>query len=446
MTEYWARAEFDKLQAVRVHRPGFETFAGAIDKLPNLFLDDFNVRNAQKEHDRLVDVLEQENVNVHTLLEDLESGKRLEDLLKEFVTVHVRDTGTKRREAVKSAIWTHLKELDPNMKFQSIVTNLTLDRRGYRHDDEDYRKNLGTRGLGIERKDSTSLTFDQPLSNLLFQRDQQILTANGPILCKLKNSTRRPESRIVGHAWEAIGAEIVADLNESESHSVPEEHRSDVPESVFIEGGDFFPVGEFALLGVGGTASGLEQLRTTYAAGHKLIADDVLGVDEVGLVRAPYANAEDLNLGGSEDVQETEMDIMHLDTWFNIAEESLAVGIEPLLETAVVDVFVHDGDGWTVEETCTFAEYLSSKGFTVIPVPLEESTTATNFLTLDDGKVLPVYQPDSDGDYRPGQNRTIERLRNHGVEIVPNGVGIDIQHLRSGYGGIHCLTTPLLRT
>ncbi len=78
-------------------------------------------------------------------------------------------------------------------------------------------------------------------------------------------------------------------------------------------------------------------------------------------------------------------------------------------------------------------------------IPDEELPEGANFLTLDDGKVLAIYNSDENGDYDSEINQTIEEMKEHGVEVVPDGVGMDLENLTTGYGVAHCMTTPINR-
>jgi arginine deiminase len=136
---------------------------------------------------------------------------------------------------------------------------------------------------------------------------------------------------------------------------------------------------------------------------------------------------------------------MHLLGWFNIAAEGLAVLDADLAEAADVDVYRRDGDVYEHSHTTSTLEYVrDEKGFDVIDVA-DGERWPTNFLAIDDGTVIPLYEPDEDGAYRPEDNPTIEALRERGVEILPDGVGIPRAALTNGAGGLHCMTTPIAR-
>lgn len=424
--QYTVDAEYDELDAVRVHRPNVEAFVGTLDPEPNLFFDTFSVPAAQEEHDRMVETLRGEGVDVHYLYDDL-AGGTLDGLLDEFVDIETGDLAGWRRGGVADAIYEDLLDLPPRKQMQAVLSRATLVRHppvdGQMEPSEEGN---GNRGLGVERRDSMSILMREPLTNIYFQRDQQMVTDQGVVLSRMRYNTRRPEVDLARRAWEEIGA---APLDP-------------VPDGEYLEGGEFLPAGDFALIGADSPDGQL--LRTSYAAVQAVLQADAVGYDEVGVVRAPKKKADTF---ADELDGEADMDIMHLDTWFNIPGEGIAVVNEELAASTEVDVYRRRSDGYPEEpdRTEVFADYLDDKDYTTIDIPPHELPQAANFLTIDDRKVVPVYLPGDDGAYDPAENQTIEAMRREGVEVVPDGQGLDLSHLTNGYGGVHCMTTPLSR-
>ena len=181
------------------------------------------------------------------------------------------------------------------------------------------------------------------------------------------------------------------------------------------------------------------MIRTSYDAGTRLLESGAVGYDEVGLVRAPLEADRRLREEHGIDSR-----VMHLLGWCNIAAEGLAVVDATLARHATVDVYARDGEGYTLDRSTTTLDYLEEQGYDVVDVRPTERWP-TNFLAVDDGRVVPLYEPDADGAYRPENNPTIERLKERGVEVLPDGEGIPRAALTNGAGGIHCMTTPLSR-
>jgi arginine deiminase len=389
--EYTARAEYDRLQAVRVHEPGLEVWSGAVDPTSNLFETVFAPDQARRQHRRYVDVLESNGVTVHTLAGDLRSADALDPLFEEYVTI---DPDVDR-ESVRAS-------LDAHETLQLILSRARIEPGN---------------------DTPASVHVEGPISNIFFQRDTTILGDKGPILCSMTSPVRQPEVPIVERAWTGIDATIA--------------HRATTGP---IEGGEFIPLGEFALLGVSGVVDGEEHvLRTSYDAALELLEAGALGFEEVGLVRAPIE--ADRALAAEHDSPSR---LMHLLGWFNVAAAGIAVTFPSLARAATVDVYERGPDGYDRRESTTLAAYLDEKDYDVVAASPAERWP-TNFVTIDGGLVVPLYEPDETGAYRPENNPTIEALKDRGVSIVPDGEGLPTGPLTNGAGGLHCMTTPVSR-
>lgn len=395
MSQYSVRAEWEPLSAVRVHTPGVELWSGSLAPEANLFEAHVPPEQARREHEALVEVLAESHVEVHRLADDL-AGDALDDLTRSVLA-----------EGDVDRIDDVLASFDAREKLAVVLSRPHLAPE--------------TAAGGT---DGASVTLEAPLSNIYFQRDTTIVGDEGPILCHMSEPIRQREVPIVRRAWEAIGAEFSYEMTGEP-----------------LEGGEFMPAGEFALLGVSAEVDGEEHvIRTSYEAGERLMRDGAVSYDEFGLVRAPLEAdrrlRQDRGLGSR---------VMHLLGWFNIAAEGLAVLDADLAETAAVDIYRIDGGSYEYSHTTSVLEYVrDEQGFDVIDVA-DAERWPTNFLAIDDGVVIPLYEPDADGGYQPTNNPTIEALRDHGVTVRPDGIGIPRAALTNGAGGLHCMTTPISR-
>lgn len=422
MAEHAANAEYDTLEAVRVHTPGPELLSGSLDPEASLFPAPVPPERARREHRRMIEVFESEGVEVHQIADDLAAGDALDSLVREAVT-DGRSAGGK--QATAADVDAILDTFDAREKLGIVLSRIQLLGR----DSE-----TGEMGETVEadywgrpeESTVTSLRFDRPISNMYFQRDHNLLGDRGPIVANMYEAARQPEIPLVRSAWEGIGAEV--------AHQVTDEP---------IEGGDFVPAGDFALVGTSALVNGEERiLRTSYAAGEQLLEARAIGYDEVGLVRAPLEAGQAM-----AEKHGTGTRVLHLDGWFNIPAEGLAVTRKRLAAAAEVDIYERRNGGYRKRETTTLLEYVEGKGYDLIhPDWLER--WPTNFLTIEDGKVLAIYRDDENGtgEYRPERNHTIETLKDRGVEVVPDGTGILPTALIKGGGGVHCMTTPLSRS
>jgi arginine deiminase len=93
-----------------------------------------------------------------------------------------------------------------------------------------------------------------PLSNLVYTRDQQITTAKGIVMGRLRSPQRGLEVQLMKFCFEKLGFQVVGE----------------VPEPGFLEGGDFVPHSQdLAFIGIG--------LRSNMEAVSCLMNNDWLG-------------------------------------------------------------------------------------------------------------------------------------------------------------------------
>lgn len=385
-----ARAEYHRLASVRVHEPGLEAWSGALDPDSNLFEAPVAIDRARTQHRRYVDVLEANGVTVHALADDLAAGGVLDDLVREYTTVDAGDLDAT------------LAELDAREKLQLVLSRARTSP---------------------ETDAPASLHLERPISNIFFQRDTTIVGDRGPVLASMYSPVRRPETPIVRAAWAAIGDPVI-----HEASAGP------------IEGGEFVPMGDLALLGVSGVVDGEEVVvRTSYDAGRELLDAGALGFDEVGLVRAPIETERRLRREHDGPSR-----MMHLLGWFNVAAEGLAVTFPEMARAAAVDLYERRGGEYERTGSTTLLSLLADRGYDVVAADWGERWP-TNFVAIDDADVVALYDPDEEGAYRPENNPTIEALNEWGVTVRPDGEGLPTGPLTNGAGGLHCMTTPIER-
>ena len=389
MPSFTVRAEYDRLTAVRAHRPGLELWSGALDPESNLFDAPLPPQQAAQEHERMTDALASAGVEVHLLADDLAAAGALDSLVAEYVET---PDGLDAVEATAT--------FDNHETLGLVLSQARL----------------------TEENGRTSVELREPISNTLFQSDTVLVGDKGPVLCEMGEQIRQDELPIVRRAWEEYGTEFVHEMNQP------------------LEGGEFLPADEFALLGVSAEIDGEEEvIRTTYEAGKEFLDAGAVGFEEVGLVRAPLAadrkHRAEHGIGSR---------VLHLLGWCNIAAEGLAVADTTLAESATVDVFRRAGDGYEFDRSTSTLDYLHERGYDVVEMGPKERWAA-NFLTVDDGTIVPMHVTGEDGEYDPERNSTIEHLKERGVEVLPDGEGIPEGVLTRGAGGINCMTVPLER-
>jgi arginine deiminase len=423
-----ASAEWHTLKDILVHEPGIEIFFALLSPSSYLYERFFNRRDALIEHRNLCRMIREDfGVRVHYLGEVIEQeAVRDQEILAGLVGI-----AAKRLERHCRGEICNLPE-----RIQAEMVNpLPLSERDPGHLFDIARLNpvLVHRTGGIEVK------LGRPLHNLYFMRDQHAATDIGLVSGRMATIERQDEVDLCSLGIRATGAEIAGAIHTGT-----------------FEGGNFIPAGQFALLGWGS--------RTTLQGVSEFLKCG-LNFDEVAVVREPV---HPLIRGNDPMVS------MHLDTFFNIPGEGLAVGCRPLLEAAAVKVFHRKDGGYEpAGDQTDLVSYISDKGFELIEITtLEQLCYASNFLCVRDGecivpdtaKVAPVIierwrekteqNPQKyaallaqaeleytrlslDDGFFPNKKIVKER----GLTMTP----VTLTNATGGYGGAHCMTCVISR-
>jgi arginine deiminase len=427
------KAEWDKLRTVAIHNAGMEMFFGLLEPFASLYERAFSQNGALREHERLEHVLKHEfHVDVHrlrdTIVEAAERNPEIHDKLVkaayEIIGVTGNDTAIKE---VRTELEKNRDILDAGHFLNILLLNPQIALESEK----------GTRMIHL------NVTENQPLSNIYFMRDQQAVTDRGIFLSRMSKPQRRREPFVTKLLWDVMGAQVVHEVEEPGT----------------FEGGDFIPLKDFALVGVGDRTneSGVEQLLK-YG----------VGFDEVGVVHQPNHPLI------PDNVVDPMID-MHLDTYFNIASSGVAVGLKALLEAAKVDIYSRTGPGTYKQEkeSTDLLSYITGWGFDVVDITtLEQLSYASNFLTISDGKILAVEverdikdvlfnlqtkakaEPERYGALLKQAEKDYEYLKDeseffpHKKEIYRHGIDaypMVLKNLTGGYGAAHCMTAALER-
>jgi arginine deiminase len=427
------RAEWEPLRQVVIHRPGIEMFFGLLEPYASLYERAFSRQKARKEHERLEDALRYEfDVRVlqlkKTILDAADQDQEVRNRLVEMALKQMDFSGdpTESRLA-KEDMERNIPLLDSGHFFNILLLTPAIE----------LREGKGTRTIHL------NITEREPLSNLYFMRDQQAITDKGVVLSSMAKPQRRRETMLTGLLWDILGIPVVW-----QNH----------PPARF-EGGDFIPMKEFALVGMG---------DRTNRQGVSGLLEHGLAFDEVGVVHQPR---HPLLPGDRVDP----MIDMHLDTYFNVASSGVAVGSETLLREARVDVYtkVANGTYTKADFTTNLHDYITGKGFDIINITtLEQMAYASNFLCIRDGKILAVEvdqivrdvivnlkakadrDPKRYGKLLAQVEEDYRHLRNEGEffphksEIYQHDIDaypIILDNLTGGYGGAHCMTCSVKR-
>lgn len=410
---YKVKAEWHRLREVLIHRPGIEMLYGVLDPGTFLYQRRLSVDKARWEHMQMEEALREAGVIVHRLkkviIDTARRSKSFKELLVKRAVNYLDFEGEGNVKEKKERFERDALDLDPETLFNIILLSPIIIVNG--------------------RNSQPVVVNRTPLANLYFMRDQLAVGDKGIIMGRMASSQRERELTLVEMAIKSFGQDPV--------YSVKKPN--------FFEGGDFLPMGEFAIIGIGS--------RTNYQSAIDLI-ENALGFEEVVLVD----NSESI----IEEMSRDSMVNMHLDTYINTPKEGVVVANQEVLDRAKAEVYEERGKIYST----TLGEYLKKKGFSVIPITiLEQLAFAPNFLTIDNGLILAVEvekivkkiiefysskYPVLEGRLR----REFEQLKNSGrffprkKEMIDFGIdyiNINIAELTGGYGGAHCMTASLRR-
>ena len=382
--DYKAKAEYNNLKAVFVHRPGIESFFGTLDAAANCFLSKFNYEDAQIEHDTLVTSLQNEGVNTLYARDALSNDDIDVYLFEKALQVFKLDLFTEMHQSLINRFDVNnnnlnttqiiddffsnysissgteslrrtnkLKSHDKHSKFQMLLLNLKIRRHGPKH---------------------SQITSDVPLSNYYFQRDQQFLGDKGFVMSAMKERVRQNEPALNQFIFNVKKIPITYGTNNHSLINIGETKDK-------IEGGDFIPAGDFALIGIGE--------RTNRNTVTKILLNSAISYDEVILVYSPIKTYIELT---KLPIDVAKMKIMHLDTWFNILGKGLTFSCTKLMDAAKIEIYYRTNGHYSTESTNnkqSFSTYLSEKGYDNCEMDFEELPEACNFLTLRDRKIMP---------------------------------------------------------
>ncbi len=426
------RAEWERLRTVAVHRPGIEMFFGLLDPYAALYERAFSRYEARREHDVLTRTLREEfGVRVlhlkETILDAADRDPAVRRRLVDRAHGTVTFRGGKREVAeARRSMEQNADALDSLHFFTLLLLNPVFEvGDGRPHGGVDVR-----------------IMGQEPLANLYFMRDQQAVTGCGLVVGRPAKRQRSREPAITRFLWDILGVPVAGTVEEPGT----------------FEGGDFMPMGEFALVGTGDRTS---------RAGISRFLGCTPGFDEIGVVRQP---GHPLIPGERPDP----MVDMHLDTYFNVAGSGVVIGSEVLLRRAQTDVYHRADEGYEPSgETTNLYDYIRSKGFEVIDLSiLEQLSYAANVLCIRDGSILAVEgervmrmvlrnlerkaarDPERYGRLLRHAEEDYRRMGNagrffpHGPEFSRHGIEVrplHLENLTGGYGGPHCMTCTLER-
>ncbi len=411
------KAEWQRLRTVMVHEPGIEMFYGILDPESFLYMRRFDFSKAVEEHRRMQGTLREMGVRVHKLkdviVERAKNDKPFFHELSSEALNYIRFEGEGDLEGEAREFKRDVERLDPETIFNVILLKPTVLTH----------KALGT-GESTPR-----VINEEPLANLYFTRDQAIVTDRGIVIGRMSKRIRARETTLVKLALKGLSERVI----------------KEVTEPAFAEGGDYMPFGDFAVFGVGD--------RTSIAGAFQVA--EATGFNEIAVVYNPSVHENDYMLS------------MHLDMYLNAPMEGVVVSNRKTLEMATTEVFELGERGYVMKRRTNLLEFFKEKGFRLVEVSLlEQIAYSTNFLTVDNGRILALDSEVNSKNVmsyleRRGYAKLLEEVKGEysrlkvdnsffprkrevrelGIDYVVTDVG----EITGGFGGIHCMTMALHR-
>jgi arginine deiminase len=393
-----------------MHTPRVETFYGVLHANAALFEAPFDTDAAQKEHQNYIATLQKNGIKVIQVTDVLLKGTlnddgsrrkgveldKLIEFASEFLTYHI-PTGWSEKTLAEQKEYKieTLRNLHPKDLVRIILERPEIYLK--------YSTEHNTKFIA-------DLYQSRPLMNMHFLRDQQITTAKGVVLGKMNSTQRENEVNITEFVFHKLGINPI--------YRVTGDGR--------LEGGDYIPAGDFALIAQG--------LRTNAEGIRQLLENDVFGFSEIAVVKDPFMH----------------QDQMHLDTYFNILGPKKAIVDKIRREKGLitrgdvtrpirpcVDIYKKKADGTyeCVQTGKDFFDYIEKeKGFEVIDIQdSEQLNYGCNFLCIGPNKIIGV---------KGVSERYLGMLQSAGVDATL----LEFRNVTKGYGAPHCTTQVICRT
>ena len=376
-------SEWDYAKVILMHTPGDELFDGVIHPYAGLFEYYFDVDAAAQEHMGYIEALENNGIQVYTVKELLNEVpiERLRECAMQALTYSTENLSSITPEQSEEYRAYVLGEMSRADLIRCILLRPTVTL---------YDSDTNT---GFE-----AVYTHSPLMNLYFTRDQSITTPRGHIISQMNSTQRADETQIIALCYEQLGVKPILIITGDGR----------------LEGGDYLRGGDISYIGCG--------MRTNMEAINQMMEADAFGHDTIAVV---------------EDHKWWQMQ-MHLDTYFNIIDKDLCTLVESRYyakegdpEWVTVDLYTREAgttEYMLTRENVPFVEFLQERGFTIIPIKLDDELHyANNFLTIAPRHIMAVGN----------QSQELQdAFAQHGVNVE----WIPLETLIKGYGAAHCMT------
>lgn len=406
--------ETHRLEEVLVWgEPGIEALLGQLlPKSKSLFFSYYEVLEARKEFRHMQKLIEEEGIRFTRAKDAYAKSLLKEELPGEPKSIQELERSLLQRagEYYETYREHKIKEFSSNGihgNIDEIYSQVQSDLKVVLAEDVQAYGETGA----IRLNQMLSLTYDLPLANIFYGRDQSQALTDHILLSALKWGIRKPEVHIFKQALHELGYD---------NNFVEIDHGT-------LEGGDVAILGDTCFIGVGA--------RTSLSAVKNVCKKIGVEMERRGIQMVAAINkrhVEEAALYGAP--TDEHMRIMHLDMFWIPLTPNLVMAYGRELDQREVIRISRNMDILVVEELGGFREFLSEKGIDIIEVDEnEQKNFATNLLNLGNKTVIVALSTNK---------RVIQELEKRGFRVL----SAELNKLVNGYGAVHCLTAPVRRT
>lgn len=394
-------SDIDKLEKVIVHRPGEELEYLTPKYLEELLFDEIPwLDRAREEHDKFVDLMRAEGVEVFYITKLMEEVLDKGNKLKENFIIDHLDLSHIANSDTREAVFKYLIGKDNKYVIETLIRGLK----------KDYVRTLkDCESLADLTKHSFPF-YLAPLPSMYFSRDQGIQVGNEMLVGAMFNDTRKRETLFIEYILKYN--DLFKDTSRVTNKEIPPA----------VEGGDVIVLSEKTII------IGLSERTTVQAIetiAHEILVKKELA-KEIIVVQIPAKRA-----------------YMHLDTVFTMVDRDKFLMYPGIKEHTYTYLLTPDKNGRVKARSCDTLKgtLKNSLGHSIniiysgdedpIIAAREQWGDSTNTLALSPGKVM-VYN----------RNKVTNRqLEKEGIEIVE----FEGSELVRGRGGPRCMSMPISR-
>ena len=394
-------SELDAANTVVMHDPLLEVVFGSLHPAGSMYWQPTSIFDVQAAHRRFADELKSRGIRyllVKDVLIECTAQQALLDLAMDSVHYVLQGDASGLSEAEQAMVTEAYKRQSLAVKSSAELFDIILMQPTVTLEPAMHIRNTSFRVVQ---------TAVDPLTKLLFTRDQQIITARGLVMANMMFDNRQRETKVMRRVWASIGVTPIGELKGDER----------------AEGGDFLALStDLCFIGVG--------LRTNWAAVHRMLDRDWFGTQRVAVV---------------VDEHDKHHSRMHLDTVFNLVTKDLAMVLvdlfddeQPHLHRFVVEYVKNEQGVYEERPRVPLQDFLADNGFRVVTVTRQQqSEYMINFLHLgpdeNDAHTRPVILTS-----HPDFLAVLQKADIPNAAVIVQHVAYDA--VTALYGAAHCTT------